>query len=173
MKVRRQLERLEEMILGDLEGVRGDAWHQAPAGKWSLAQIVDHLGRAMDTIADAFEAQTDQRPRDRRATPRHHLLRHLLLGAHKLPRPRQISERNRPGQHPDPEMATASLRMAVQRLTAMCETWPEERQEGTFVAHPVLGELNLPEWGRFFYVRGRQYAHQIEVRRRWLARRAS
>ena len=173
MKVRRQLERLEEIVLDDLDGVADSAWHEAPAGKWSLAQIVDHLGRAVDTIATAFEAQDDERPRERRASPRQHLLRHLLLGAHKLPKPRAISERNRPGQRPDPELVTAAFRMAVERLASLTETWPAAKQEGIFVSHPVLGELNLPEWGRFFFVRGRQYAHQIEVRRRWLARRAS
>ena len=173
MKVRRQLERLEQMVLDDLEQVHGDAWHQAPAGKWSLAQIVDHLGRAVDTIAAAFEGQADAAPRERQASPRQHLLRHLMLGAHKLPKPRAISERNRPGERPDPELAAAAFRMAVERLASLAESWPAERQEGVFIPHPVLGDLNLPEWGRFFYVRGRQYAHQIEVRRRWLARRAS
>lgn len=173
MKVRRQLERLEEMVLGGVEGVKGEAWHDAPAGKWSLAQIVDHLGRAVETIVTAFEEQADARPRNRDATPRQHLLRHLLLGANKLPKPRAISERNRPGEHPDPEMVAAALRMSLERLRSLTESWDTARQEGVFVPHPVLGELNLPEWARFFFVRGRQYAHQIQVRRRWLARRAS
>lgn len=173
MKVRRQLERLEHIVLDDLEAVTGERWHQAPTGKWSLAQIVDHLGRAVDTIATAFEAQADAKPRGRDASPRQHLLRHLLLGAGKLPKPRAISERNRPGERPDPELVTAGFRMGVERLVSLTESWPAPKQEGIFVPHPVLGELNLPEWGRFFYVRGRQYTHQIEVRRRWLARRAS
>ena len=173
MKVRRQLERLEQIVLDDLEQVKGDVWHRAPAGKWSLAQIVDHLGRSMETIVTAFEGQADAEPRGRHATPKQHLLRHLMLGAHKLPKPRAISERNRPGERPDPEMTTAAFRMAVERLSSLTETWPAARREGVFVPHPVLGDLNLPEWGRFFYLRGRQYAHQIAVRRRWLARRAS
>lgn len=173
MKVRRQLERLEHIVLDDLEKVKGDAWHQAPGGKWTLAQIVDHLGRAVDTIATAFETQADAAPRGRDASPRQHLLRHLLLGAGKLPKPRAISERNRPGERPDPELVAAAFRMAVERLASLTESWTAAQRDGVFVSHPVLGDLNLPEWGRFFYVRGRQYAHQIEVRRRWLTRRAS
>jgi hypothetical protein len=173
VKVRRQLERLKEMTLGDLKDVKGAAWHEAPTGKWSLAQIVDHMARAIDTIVGAFEAQADVAPRPRHATPRQHLLRHLMLGANQLPSPRAISERNRPSDRPDPEMVTAAFRMAVERLTELTESWPAPKQEGLFVPHPVLGELNLPEWARFFYVRGLQYAHQIGVRRRWLGRRAS
>jgi hypothetical protein len=38
------------------------------------------------------------------------------------------------------------------------------------VRHPVVGDLSLPEWVRFFYVHNRHHAHQIGVRLRWLKR---
>ena len=168
MKVRRQVASLEPLILDQLRGLEGEDWHRAPTGKWSVAQIVSHLGMATDRVALAFESDADATSADRRATPRQQLLRHLLLSAGKLPRPRRIPEGTYPVERPDPELIEAAYRMSVERLAALVETWPQERQENTYFRHSVLGDLNLPEWVRYFVVKGRHYAHQIEVRRRWL-----
>ena len=62
----------------------------------------------------------------------------------------------------------AQYRMAVERMTRLVETWAPEQQQRIFVHHLVLGDLNLPEWVRFFYLHDRHYAHEIEVRERWL-----
>jgi hypothetical protein len=52
----------------------------------------------------------------------------------------------------------------------MVETWPERRQVEVFVKHPLLGDLNLPEWARFHYVHARHHARQIRSRLRYIAR---
>jgi hypothetical protein len=168
MKVRRQLARLEEMILQPLEGVTGQDWHRAPKGRWSLAQTLSHLAQGLDIVAGQLEGRAARTDMARRATPGQHLLRHLTLGVGTLPPGRRTPEATRPPERPEPELAAAQFRMGVERLGALLATWPAERHERIFVRHPVLGDLNLPEWVRFFYVHGRHHAHQIEVRRRWL-----
>jgi hypothetical protein len=172
MKVKRQLAKLEEMILQPLEGVTGEDWHRAPKGRWSLAQTLSHMAQGLDLVAGRMEARAVRTDMARRATPGQHLLRHLALGVGKLPLGRQTPEATRPPERPDPELVAAQFRMGVERLATLAETWPAERHERIFVRHPVLGDLNLPEWGRFFYVHGRHHAHQIEVRQRWLKQQA-
>ena len=168
MKVRRQLAALEPMILEPLHGVKGDDWHRAPTGRWSIAQVLSHLAIGIDAVGLKLEERGARRDLRRRASPKEHLIRHLILGVGKIPSGHKTPERSNPGDRPDPELATAQYRMGVERLARLVETWPREEQERVFVRHAVLGDLNLPEWVRFFFVHNRHHLHQIEVRLRWL-----
>lgn len=173
MKVRRQLAALEPMILGPLFGINGDDWHRTVPGKWSLAQIVEHLGIGIDSVATAFEHRASKEPMRRRSTPGQAVARHLILGLGRLPRGRRPPEGTVPAERPDPQAAVAQFRMGVSRLETLVQNWPEKRQSEIFVRHPYLGDLNLPEWVRFFYVHCRHHAPQIRARLRWLqAKRA-
>jgi len=172
MKIRRQLEALEPMIMTKLHGVSGDEWHDAPKGRWSLAQILHHVAVSTDTAVQSLERHKHEEPRERRAKPGQHLARHVLLGVGRFPPGRKSPKVALPDERPDPELSKAQLRMAVQRLEALAAELPSERQERLFVMHPVIGDLNFPEWVRFFYVHNRHHAHQIMVRRRWIERQA-
>ena len=55
MKVRRQLAALEPMILEPLHGVKGDDWHRAPTGRWSIAQVLSHLAIGIDAVGLKLE----------------------------------------------------------------------------------------------------------------------
>lgn len=171
MKVRRQLAALEPLILEPLSDLEGDEWHAAPPGKWSVGQIVDHLATSLDLVAEAFEHRAGKTGMVRRSNPKQALFRHLVLSAGRLPRGRKTPAQASPDARPDPELITAEFRMGVERTARLTQEWPRERQEAVFVAHPVLGDLNLPEWVRFHYVHCRHHAHQLAVRRRWLAAR--
>ncbi len=172
MKVTRQLERIEPMILGPLAEAVGDDWHYAPDGKWSLAQILSHLAIGIDIVASVFDRRAGRTDMKRRATPKQQLLRQLALGVGKLPSPQKVPKSAYPEEHPDPELISAQFRIGVERFAAMVEQWPQERQENIFVGHPVFGDLNLPEWIRFFYLHCRYYEHKINVRLRLLRRSA-
>ena len=173
MKVRRQLERVEPMILNPLRRVTGEDWHRAPEGKWTVAQIVAHMGILTDLVAERFHEQAEEEKMERRCTPKQALARHVVLGLGKPPRTRDIPDVVRPpDERPEPELVTAQFRMGVEKLISLVETWPLERQVEVFVRHTTLGDLNLPEWGRFLYVHGRHQAHRIRVRVRWLRRAA-
>jgi hypothetical protein len=174
MKVRRQLAALEPMILGRLREISGEDWHRTVAGKWSLAQILRHLSIGVDYSANTFEARAAKTDMKRRATPGQAILRHLILGLGKFPKGRDAPAGSIPEDRPDPEAAEAQFRMGVVRFEALIESWPRERWARIFVKHPVLGDLNLPEWVRFHYVHCRHHGRQIEARLRWLrAQRAA
>jgi hypothetical protein len=171
MKVQRQLAALEPLILGRLRGTGGDDWHRRIPGKWSLAQVLRHLAIGVDYSATTFEARAAKTDMKRRATPRQALLRHLILGLGKFPKGGEAPAGSIPEDRPDPEAATAQFRMGVARLEALIEAWPKPRLTRIFVKHPVLGDLNLPEWVRFHYVHCRHHGRQIEARLRWLRAR--
>jgi hypothetical protein len=170
MKTARQLAALEPMVLNRVRGLSDDDWHAAPAGRWSIAQILQHLAVGLDVVTRKLEERKDRTDLGRRASPPQHLLRHLVLGVGRIPRGRKASTAL-PDERPDPQLATAQFRMAIERLAQLAASVPAEQQTAVFVRHPVFGDLNLPEWVRFFYVHNRHHAHQIDVRRRWLHRR--
>ena len=173
MKVNRQLAAIEPLILGRLHGVAGGDWYRHVPGKWSIAQIVRHLAIGMDYSAATFEARAAKTDMHRRATPRQALLRHLILGLGKFPKGREAPAGSVPEDRPDPEAAAAQFRIGLAKLETMIQSWPAQRQAGVFVRHPVLGDLNLPEWVRFHYVHCRHHGRQIEARLRWLATTAT
>lgn len=168
MKARRQLERVEPMILNPVKRLEGEDWHRAPEGKWSIAQIVGHMAKLADLVAAGFEGRSRDEKMERQCTPKQKLARHVVLGLGRPPKTRTIPTIVEPGERPDPEMVKAQFRMAMERVRYMVETWPLERQVSLFVRHASLGDLNLPEWGRFLYVHGRRQSHRIEARLRWL-----
>jgi hypothetical protein len=168
MKVRRQLEAMEELVLNRLGDLTGDDWYRAPDGEWSVAQIISHLAVGMDMVARAFEERADASGMERRATPEQALLRHMLLGNGEFPERAEAPEMTVPDARPNPEMVVAQFRMAAERMGAMVTEWPEERQLEVFVRHPYVGDLNLPEWVRFHYVHCRHHAKQLEERLAWL-----
>ena len=170
MKSLRQLSRLEPMILDPVRDVKGDAWHKAPKGKWSLAQIVNHLAIGIDGVAAAFEPRAQKFGMIRRATPGQSILRHLVLGLGKFPPGREAPVASRPADRPDPEATIAQFRMGVERTTELVNHWPAKRQVEVFVKHPVFGDLNLKEWVRFHFVHCRHHARQVESRLKWLSK---
>ena len=164
MKVTRQLSSLESLVLDPLREVSTGAWRSAPEGKWCLAQIVEHLAIAFDVVANGVAALPEHEPREREATPAQSVLRHTLLGSGELPKGMKAPDISEPSEDPDPELVVARFRMGIELTRALVEDWSEERQAVAFLRHPVLGDLNLPEWVRFHFVHCTLHARQIEKR---------
>jgi hypothetical protein len=165
MKVAHQLSRLEPIVLNPIHGVDQDDWSLAPQGKWSLAQVVEHLAITVDVVAEGFEELESTKEVERKATPAQSVMRHTLLGRGKFPKGMRAPDITLPSDDPDPELASARFTMAIERTRALVENWSEDQQLGVFLNHPVLGDLNLPEWVRFHYVHCSLHARQIE---KWL-----
>ena len=170
MKVDHQLSRLEPIVFNPIHGVKHDDWRRAPDGKWSLAQVIEHLAITMDVVAEGFEGLVDKEGMERRATPAQSVLRHTMLGAGEFPKGMRAPDITLPSDDPDPELAAASFRMAVERTRALIDKWAEEKQVVTYLHHPILGDLNLPEWVRFHYVHSTLHSRQIEKWLAWLRR---
>jgi hypothetical protein len=168
MKVDRHLARIEPMILNPVHGLPADEWHRAPPGKWTIAQIVQHLAISIDVVAKLFAERAEKKGMRRRAKPHETVMRHLVLGAGRIPGLPRVSDLARPEDEPDRDLTTAQFRMGIEEFSRFSENWPEERREAVFVRHPLLGDLNLAEWVRFHYLHCRHHAREIRDRVRWL-----
>lgn len=172
MKVTHQLSRLEPMVLHPLHGLNGDAWFRAPRRKWCIAQILQHVAIGVDLVATAFEKRADKPDMARRSKPYQTVLRHLILGVGRIPGGLKAPELTRPEERPDPELISAEFRMAVEKMKQFDADWPKLRQESLYVRHPLLGDLNFPEWVRFHYLHCRHHAGQIRNRLEWIRKRS-
>ena len=164
MTVIRQLSSLESIVLDPLQEIEAADWTTAPEGKWSIAQIVEHLAIAFDIVATGFAKPTPNETAGREATPAQAVLRHTLLGSGELPKGMRAPDISHPSDDPEPELVVARFRMGIEQTRTLLEDWDEDRQVSTFLRHPVLGDLNLPEWVRFHYVHCTLHARQIEKR---------
>ncbi len=164
MKVIRQLSSLEAVVLDPLGDVSTAEWTAAPEGKWSIAQIVEHLAIAFELVGTGFSALPETEVSERDATPAQAVLRHTLLGSGELPKGMRAPDISHPSEDPDPELVVAQFRMGIEQTRALVEDWSEERQLSTYLRHPALGDLNLPEWVRFHFVHCTLHARQIEKR---------
>ena len=168
MKVARHLSRLEPVVLNPVHGLPESEWHSAPEGRWTVAQILEHLAVSVDLVAQLLEERGALPGRRRRSKPHQTVLRHLVLTGGRIPRGLKTVIVAAPSEDPDPALAAAQFRMGVELLRHLSESWTEELRESVFLQHPYLGDLNLPEWVRFHYVHCRHHARQIRERLAWL-----
>src|SRR3989441_11608007 len=70
---------LPQLVLGPLAGRPDADWHRAPPGKWSPAQIVQHLAIGIDGSARTFESRRAHAPMRRRPRTVRERLAYLVI----------------------------------------------------------------------------------------------
>jgi hypothetical protein len=156
---------LRDVVLGPLAGRPEAAWQQAPAGKWTPAQIVEHLALALEMSATTFATRRAKEPMARRGTTlKEKVGKVLTLGLGWFPPGRKAPERTTPPPRVDGHAAEAHFRAAVAAWDAVEHDLFPARRNDLFVKHPRLGDLTLEEWGRFHVVHARHHARQIQAR---------
>jgi hypothetical protein len=157
-QIRREVERVTSAM-------SRDDWRYAPPGKWSCAQILEHLllSYTATTKGTQTALQTGKplggqpRLRDRLAT--FYVARLGLLPAGQTA-PRQSIPNNGFG--------VESLRQFNDALVAMDATLADaEKRFGSAVKildHPILGPLNARDWRRVHRTHAKHHLKQIETR---------
>jgi len=144
---------------------RSDAeWERGPAGKWTPAQIVEHLALGLRLSGETFLARRSHAPMARRRrTPVERIARLLILGFRWFPPGRKAPSRTRPEQ--------ITRRLAEEHFLAGLAGWAQVEREllpmrgrDLFVKHPRLGDLTVEEWIRFHLIHARHHARQIRER---------
>jgi len=156
---------LAGLVLGPLANRPEAAWQQAPPGKWTPAQIVEHLALALEMSATTFAARRAKEPMARRGTTfREKVGKVFTFGLGRFPPGLRAPERTTPPPRVDGHAAEAHFRAAVAAWEGVERDLLPARRHDLFVKHPRLGDLTLEEWGRFHIVHSRHHTRQIRAR---------
>ncbi|HLJ86589.1 MAG TPA: DUF1569 domain-containing protein [Candidatus Angelobacter sp.] len=165
------LQPISEAIDRAVDGMTDEqlAWH--PEGKWSSAQILEHLSLAYSLSAKRLNAVLQEgKPNIRSRTFREQIgVAMVIRFGYILPgrkSPEAIHPKNR-----SPREVIAALPEYLSELGGVLEKC--ESQFGgdcRIMVHPILGPLSVRQWRRFHQVHTLHHLGQIKARRESLNR---
>ena len=156
---------LPNLVLGPLRGRADSDWERGPAGKWTPAQIVEHLALGLTLSAETFQARKSHAPMKRRPrTPAEKIAKLFIFGFRWFSPGRKSPERTTPPAQIDRRTAEAHFLAAVEAWDQVDRALLPERQADLFVKHPRMGDLTVEEWMRFHVIHARHHAKQIRQR---------
>ncbi len=134
-------------------------WH--PVGKWSTAEVLEHLYLTYTGTIKGFERMLGTgKPLATTASVKQRLQTLIVFGFNYLP-----SGRKAPPQAAPRGLAAQPVRAEMKaKIAAMDEIIQEcERRfgKGPLLDHPILGPLTAKQWRRFHLIHGRHHAKQI------------
>ena len=154
-----------KMVLGPLDGRPEADWYRAPAGKWSCAQIVEHLAISIEYSGATFDKRRAHDPMVRR--PRRFsetLAGVFILGLGWYPQGFKAPEGTVPAPGITRAAAEGKFKAGLARWDELQHMLLPARRYDLFVKHPRLGDLTFEEWMRFHAVHARHHAKQIRAR---------
>lgn len=156
---------LPEIVLGPLADRPDAHWYAAPLGKWSAAQIVEHLALALAWSASEFEKRRAREPMVRsRPSLGERVARALVLRLGWFTPGMEPPSADAPLPPMDRAAVEAGFRRAVERHLTLTRVLLPARAHDLFVEHPRLGALSFPEWLAFHVRHARHHARQIRAR---------
>ena len=138
----------------------------APEGKWSPAQVLEHLAKAFGGSAKAFELQLEGELQPLRpCTMKERGGIFLICTLGYFPEGRKAPEKTLPSENPE---GLATLRRTLENLDRAGRALDAlEKKWGTgakVFTHPVLGPLTVPQWRKFHFVHTRHHMKQVVER---------
>lgn len=156
------LQQLASMIARESAGLSSQelAWH--PEGKWSVAEILEHLSLTYSGTRIAFErCRKAGKPSIRVATVKDRLRAFVVTRLGYLPGGQEALA----GTRPKGLAAEKVIADMARNIAAMDESIRAcEQHFGSdlkLVNHPYLGPFTSEEWRRFHCVHGRHHLRQI------------
>jgi hypothetical protein len=156
---------LQELVLGPLRERPDADWQEEVGGKWSPAQIVEHLALGLELSAQKFEQRREHAPMSRRRrTPAEQVARLFIMGLRWFPAGRKAPERTVPASGIGRHLAEAHFLAGLAAWQRLEQDLLPRRGRDLFVKHPRLGDLTMEEWIKFHGVHARHHARQIRRR---------
>jgi len=156
---------LPELVLGPLRGRPDSDWERGPAGKWTPAQIVEHLALGLTLSAETLLARRNHAPMSRRRrTPAEQVARFFIFGLRWFPPGRKAPERTTPTKGIGRANAEAHFLAGIEAWDQVDRALLPERRADLFAKHPRMGDLTVEEWMRFHVIHARHHARQIRER---------
>ena len=160
-----RLTELSALVLDPLRGRSDAEWERGAVGKWTPAQIVEHLALGLTLSAETFQARRNHAPMVRRPrTPGERIATFLILGLRWFPPGRKAPSRTTPDEQTTRRIAEVHFLTGIAGWVDVERDLLATRGNDLFVKHPRLGDLTIDEWIRFHLVHGRHHARQIRQR---------
>jgi hypothetical protein len=155
------LEILQKVLQAATKGMSAKQLEWHPDGKWSTAEVLEHLYLTYTGTIKGFERIVGAgKPLATLPTMRHRTQTLLVFGFNYLP-----SARKAPAQAAPRGLAAGQVRTEMQGKIAAMDEIIQECQErfgsGPLLDHPILGPLTAQQWRRFHLIHGRHHAKQI------------
>jgi hypothetical protein len=161
------LQRLQAAITSATRGLSAEelTWH--PEGKWSAAEVLEHLYRSYTGTVKGFQRCLESgRPLGSAPTFKQRVVRSVVVGAGYMPGGRQAPDNTRPRGMPA-EQVVAEIGpqiAAMEAVIAECEA--RYGSHAHVLDHPILGPLTARQWRKFHWVHGNHHVKQIRRLRR-------
>ena len=156
------LQRLQQAIESATRGMTIEDLTRHPEGKWSPAEILEHLFLTYTGTIKGFErCLAAGKPLARSPRLKDRLFTVISVEAGYLPGPRQAPNNTRPRGMPA-EKVVAEIGptiLAMDQLIAQCEA----RHGGRIrlIDHPIFGPLTGRQWRKFHWIHGNHHVKQI------------
>jgi hypothetical protein len=165
------LERLRKEIQETSNGLSESDWSRAPQGRWSSAQIMEHLGRTYGTTAKMLELSmgTGSPPQIRSPKIGEFLAKMLIVKLGVFPSGAKSPAVVIPKGDSGPVALKRTLdnldRMEAAFSAAECR-WGSVQP---IAMHLRLGPLNATQWRKFHYLHGHHHLSQMQSRLKQMA----
>lgn len=159
------LQRALDAIERETRGMPADqlAWHRE--GKWSAAQVLEHLSLAFSSTSKAMERTLVQgSPARKRATARQWVATLIVVKLGYFPSGRQAPEWTLP-RGLDAALAVETIRTALVEMDARIDEAQAKLGKGVIAVHPIIGPLTAGQWRKFHWEHTRHHMKQIAVLR--------
>jgi len=158
-----QLELALQAIDAATRGMSGEQLAAHPEGKWSAAEILEHLSIAFGSTARSLDkALASGKPKISPPTLYQRGAALLVANIGYFPPGRQAPEFTRP-KGMEGETALRTIRENLVAMDAAITRCEERFGRGRKIAtHPVLGPLSVPQWRKFHLVHTRHHMKQID-----------
>lgn len=168
------LDRTRQEIESAISGMTSRQLEASPEGKWSSAQILEHLGRAFGSTAKMLELQLASGKTPDQTAPnfRQRIANFLVIDLGHLPSGRTAPSMTTPQGNDGANSVNRILENLERMRLAIGDA---ERRWGTakpIGIHPILGPLTSSQWRKFHFVHTRHHMRQVRERRS-LARSAT
>jgi DinB superfamily len=157
-------ERIQQVIHAALEGMTREQLAWRPAGKWSAADVLEHLTLTYKgTKIGGDRCLAAGKPLARNPSMADRLRTFVVVTLGYLPGGRQAPE----GTRPTGINSGSALEEFDQQLAAMdraiesCDERFGSRKK--LMNHPIIGPLTVSEWRKFHLVHARHHARQIAM----------
>ncbi len=160
------LQRCHAIIIDALHDAGDDARTRRDPGKWSVAEIVEHLTRAYSGTAKGFERCLEKGTvAPSPITVKHCVAQAVLIRLGYFPEGRTAP----PAVVPTGELDITALLEAVPRELARLDDAAGQVQQrfgrGKVLDHPIIGALSVEQWLVFHERHTQHHAKQIRLRR--------